>query len=114
MIWLDTFGDLIGNTDRHFGNLSFFAEEAREPKLTLAPVYDMLPMILAPAGTQLVERSFAPRSPTASNLHLWHEVAEHALGYWSDLGKAKELSAGFRRVSREFREKLVRVVDKHP
>jgi hypothetical protein len=24
MVWLDTFGDLIGNTDRHFGNFSFF------------------------------------------------------------------------------------------
>ena len=27
---LDTFGDLIGNTDRHFGNLCFFADEARQ------------------------------------------------------------------------------------
>lgn len=113
MIWLDTFGDLIGNTDRHFGNVSFFAEEAKEPKLTLAPVYDMLPMILAPAGLQLVERSFTPRPPTALNLHLWHEVANHALEYWSDLVKAKELSADFRRSSLEHRDKVARARDRH-
>jgi hypothetical protein len=113
MIWLDTFGDLIGNTDRHFGNLSFFAEEGREPKLTLAPVYDMLPMILAPAALQLVERPFTPRPPTALNLHLWHEVANHALEYWSALGKAKGLSAGFRAVSLEHRDKVARVMDNH-
>ena len=79
MVWLDTFGDLIGNTDRHFGNFCFFAEEARKLTLTPTPVYDMLPMVFAPTGANLVERQFAPRPPTALNLHLWHEVANHAL-----------------------------------
>ncbi len=44
--WLDTFGQLIGNTDRHFGNLSFFVGE--DGTMRLAPVYDMQPMIFAP------------------------------------------------------------------
>ncbi len=85
MIWLDTFGDLIGNTDRHFGNFCFYADEARQLALTPTPVYDMLPMVFAPMDANLVERQFAPGPPTALNLHLWHEVANHALKYWSCL-----------------------------
>jgi hypothetical protein len=40
------FGRLIGNSDMHFGNLSFFFSPGRG--LTLAPLYDMLPMEYAP------------------------------------------------------------------
>ena len=111
MVWLDTFGDLIGNTDRHFGNLSFFVEEGRELALTLtlAPVYDMLPMVFSPAGGNLVERPFAPRSPTALNLHLWHEAAKHALNYWSRLCEEERLSVGFRRIATACRDTLSRL-----
>jgi hypothetical protein len=50
------FGQLIANTDMHEGNLSF------RPGLTLAPVYDMLPISYAPLrGIELPARQFAPR-----------------------------------------------------
>ena len=111
MIWLDTFGDLIGNTDRHFGNFSFFAEEARVLVLTPTPVYDMLPMVFAPTDANLVERQFAPGPPTAMNLHLWHEVANHALKYWSRLCEEAELSVGFRRIATGCRDTLARLID---
>jgi hypothetical protein len=111
IVWLDTFGDLIGNTDRHFGNLSFFAEEARELTLTLTPVYDMLPMLFAPKDANLVERQFAPGPPTALNLHLWHEVAGHALRYWSRLSKERGLSVAFRRISKGCKDTLARLID---
>ena len=111
LIWLDTFGDLIGNTDRHFGNVTFFAEEAREPTLTLAPVYDMLPMVFAPAGANLIERNFVARPPTALNLHLWNDVAIDALKYWSSLAEEEQLSSNFRQISKECRETLARLVD---
>jgi hypothetical protein len=110
MIWLDTFGDLIGNTDRHFGNFCFFADEARQLTLTPTPVYDMLPMIFAPTGANVVERQFAPRPPTALNLHLWHEATNHALKYWSRLGEADGLSAGFRRIATGCRDTLARCI----
>jgi hypothetical protein len=44
------FGRLIGNTDMHSGNLSFYVEMDTVAKgpVTLAPVYDMLPMIWRP------------------------------------------------------------------
>ena len=46
-----TFGSLIANTDRHFGNLGFF--DNYDGKFRLAPVYDMLPMMFAPSTTRL-------------------------------------------------------------
>ncbi len=42
------FGQLIGNTDMHFGNLGFFADSIEKPKFQLAPIYDMLPMMWRP------------------------------------------------------------------
>ncbi len=113
MVWLDTFGDLIGNTDRHFGNFSFFAEEARKLSLTPTPVYDTLPMVFAPTDANLVDRPFAPGPPTALNLHLWHEVADHALKYWSRLGEAVGLSAEFRLLVARCRDTVAQLIDDH-
>jgi hypothetical protein len=101
MRWLDTFGQLIGNTDQHFGNLSFFVEESADfvkevVKLRLAPVYDMLPMVFAPRGTTVVEVRFEPRPPTAHNLDVWHHAARCALAYWNQLVDSAELSDEFR------------------
>jgi hypothetical protein len=65
MAWLDVFGQLIANPDRHFGNISFFVEHGR---FRLAPVYDMLPMLFAPAESVVVDRRFhaGPRPRTRS------------------------------------------------
>ena len=114
LVWLDTFGDLIGNTDRHFGNVSFFAEEARELTLTTTPVYDMLPMAFAPNDTTLVDRPFAPRPPTAWSLHLWDEAAKHAIRYWDRLCEEDGLGAGFRKICTGCRDTLARLVAERP
>ena len=111
LVWLDTFGDLIGNTDRHFGNFSFFTEEARELALTPTPVYDMLPMVFAPVDANLVERQFAPHPPTALNLRVWHEVANHTRKYWSRLCEENGLSVGFRRIATGCRDTLAWLID---
>jgi hypothetical protein len=111
VIWLDAFGDLIGNTDRHFGNLSFFTEEAGNLSLTPTPAYDMLPMVFAPTGPHLVERRFTPRPPTALNHRIWREVATHALRYWARLGDEGALSDGFRRIAAECHDTLARLID---
>jgi hypothetical protein len=109
MRWLDTFGQLIGNTDRHFGNLSFFVEDPgffvkETGRLRLAPVYDMLPMVFAPDGASVVERPFVPRPPAADNLDVWLDAARWAVAYWSRLSDAVELSG-------EFRERCARCRD---
>jgi hypothetical protein len=102
MRWLDTFGQLTGNTDRHFGNLSFFVEE--DGRFRLAPVYDMLPMIFAPEGTDLIERRFEPAPPTADNLDVWPHAARCAVTYWGRLGASDELSSEFRQMALRCRD----------
>ncbi|MGL5003206.1 MAG: HipA domain-containing protein, partial [Casimicrobium sp.] len=50
---LYAFGQLIGNTDMHFGNLGVVVESPQEiakGRFTLAPCYDMLPMRFAPGA----------------------------------------------------------------
>ena len=67
--WIERFGQLIANTDRHLGNVSFFARGARV--LELAPVYDMVPMLYAPVQGHLPEREFVPPIPTADDAPIW-------------------------------------------
>lgn len=110
MVWLDTFGDLIGNTDRHFGNYGFFAEESSKLALAPAPVYDMLPMLFAPTAANVAVRTFAPRPPNALNMHLWREAADTAMRYWSRLREAEGLGAGFRNIAAECRDILARII----
>ena len=53
------FGQFIGNSDMHFGNLSFFVDDVERPALALAPVYDMLPMMWRP-GVNIGELNVLP------------------------------------------------------
>ncbi len=67
ILLLEAFGRLIHNNDRHFGNLSFFWQPGEsELKLRLTPIYDMLPMRLAPAANGMVSdaplEAVVPRS----------------------------------------------------
>jgi len=109
--WLDVFGQLIGNTDRHFGNISFFADDNR--RFRLAPAYDMLPMVFAPVGADVIERPFEPAPPTADTLEVWADAARHALSYWSQLAESAELSAGFRERSLRCHEAVARLAASH-
>lgn len=103
---LDAFAELIGNTDRHFGNVSLF--DGQEGPFTLAPVYDMLPMLFAPADGQLVERPFLPSGARADTLEAWPRAHALALGYWARLADEARLSEEFRRRARECREIVAR------
>lgn len=91
---LDTFGSLIANSDRHFGNITLF--DRYEGQFELAPVYDMLPMLFAPHEGQLVERRFEPAGPTAATLMVWPQARELAEFYWARLREDPRLSDDFR------------------
>lgn len=85
------FGQLIANTDMHEGNLSF------RPGLTLAPVYDMLPMAYAPLrGIELPVRQFAPRLPLPAESETWQQAARAAVLFWETAGADLRISAAFR------------------
>lgn len=86
MLW--AFGQLIANTDMHFGNLSVLNKSGRP--YSLAPVYDMLPMYYAPSSAgdvpQYSERTILTNSEVKQEhwqlahglaLSLWQQVLEH-------------------------------------
>lgn len=98
--WLDTFGQLIGNNDRHFGNLTLFADGEGRGRVTLAPIYDMLPMMFAPVGPTLVERAYQPAPPSSENLDVWPEAAALAQRYWRSLSATRDLQTGLRERAR--------------
>jgi HipA-like C-terminal domain len=90
-----TFGGLIANTDRHFGNLGML--DRYDGRFRLAPVYDMLPMLFAPQNDEIVARQFVPADPTADTIAAYRRARELAESYWRLISQDS-------RVSREFRE----------
>lgn len=87
------FGRLIANTDMHDGNLAF------RPGLTLAPVYDMLPMLYAPMrGGEVPEKSFSPDLPFPNESEAWKRAAQAAMEFWHACSQHTLISADFRAV----------------
>ncbi|HYO51366.1 type II toxin-antitoxin system HipA family toxin YjjJ [Archangium sp.] len=110
--WLDVFGQLIGNTDRHFGNVSFL--EGAEGTLRLAPAYDMLPMLFAPSGTTVVDRPFEPAPPTADTLDVWPDAARSAHAFWTRVVDCTALGGDFRALARQCRNALEALRERVP
>ncbi len=81
IVLLDRFGALIGNTDRHHGNLSFFFEDGRLG--ALCPVYDMLPMGLAPIGMEARPPRLVLPQPDADAPKLWQQATALARTFWA-------------------------------
>jgi hypothetical protein len=98
-LWLETFSQLIANTDRHFGNLSFFARGARI--LSLAPAYDISPMLYTPVASQLIERNFDPPPPEARLGKAYGNVCQAAMTFWRRVAEDQRISAGFRAISEQ-------------
>jgi HipA-like C-terminal domain len=93
---LDAFGALIANTDRHFGNITLFDDY--DGPFTLAPVYDMLPMLFAPQNDQIVPRVFEPPAPRSAWLPVWSRARSLAESYWQRLVDEPALSEEFRQL----------------
>jgi hypothetical protein len=78
--WLDAFGALIANTDRHPYNVVFYADGAT---LRLAPAFDQVSMLYAPtADGQMPPRTFAPPYATADTLEVWDDARAAAREFW--------------------------------
>jgi DNA-binding transcriptional ArsR family regulator len=99
---LDAFGELIANTDRHFGNVTLF--DQHQGRFELAPVYDMLPMLFAPQQDFLIERTFIPLRPKAASLGAWRAARALALTFWDQLTTEMRLSPQFRQIATACRE----------
>ncbi len=93
---LECFGRLIANTDRHPGNLSFFWELGSSGA-SLAPVYDMLPMLYAPSGGgEEIRREFSMPTFDHTLLSAWKEMTPWAIRYWERIQATPALSSAFR------------------
>ena len=92
---LEAFGRLIGNSDRHYGNVSLLLEQGQ---WRLAPAYDMLPMVYAPVGGELVPRDFAAGSikPTTETLRVWPRAQAMARDFWAAVAQEADISEAFR------------------
>lgn len=97
MRMLASFGALIANTDRHFGNLAFF--DRYDGRFQLAPTYDMLPMLYAPEHDELIARTFEPPAPDAESLRSYGRARALAQGYWKNCARDERISQDFRRIA---------------
>jgi hypothetical protein len=80
LCWLDAFGALIANTDRHQYNILFFAEGSR---LRLAPAFDQVSMLYAPTGDgQVPPREFMLPHAAANTLDVWESARDAAREFW--------------------------------
>lgn len=97
---LEAYGVLIANTDRHYGNISLLLQD---DDWVLAPAYDMLPMLYAPVGGELVQRNFKerPLQPTAATLPEWPQALALATRFWAAASADARISRGFRDIAAE-------------
>jgi HipA-like C-terminal domain len=88
--WLDAFGALIANTDRHQYNILFFPESSQ---LRLAPAFDQVSMLYAPTGDgQVPPRDFALPHATANTLDVWEDASGAAREFWEQGSQDMRLS----------------------
>ena len=92
---LDAYGRLIGNTDRHYGNISLVLVE---DDWHLSPTYDMLPMLYMPIAGEVVAQELAVQKmvPTANTLDVWSQAQALALAFWQAVVQDERISGGFR------------------
>jgi HipA-like C-terminal domain len=101
---LRDFGRLIGNTDMHFGNLSLRLDDVAHtdaPQFSLAPVYDMLPMLWRPSEfrDELGYMPFTvPQAPLGS-AQTWPHAVHLAREFWGALAASQNVSASLRSVA---------------
>jgi hypothetical protein len=102
---LYAFGRLIGNSDMHGGNLSFFHAGAKP--LSLTPVYDMLPMLFAPRASGLIPQECPEvRLTTPPALRYWQEMLPLAQRYWQRVAGAPQPDATFAQVAERCLQRL--------
>lgn len=105
---LHSFGELIGNSDMHFGNLSFWLDDTLP--FRPAPAYDMLPMLWAPnAQGEIAERTLAPRPPLPGVLGEWREAADWAGEFWRRVAGDATISREFRATARQSGDLVARM-----
>lgn len=89
------FSELIGNTDRHFENISLFVDDRGRP-MGVAPAYDVLPMRYAPIGGG-IDPDLLPVQPKLGSIggspDLWRTAFDAAAVFWHSVAEARDVPA---------------------
>ena len=116
---LAAFSELIGNTDRHFENISLLIDDNGEYQ-GIAPAYDILPMRYAPIGGGM-DPELTPIEPKIGSIgpepEVWERAARAADRFWLSAQtekltvplppEMKRLAAQNRKVARAFAAPLL-------
>lgn len=96
--WLWWFGNLIGNDDMHYGNISLFSNGSGS--FELAPCYDMLPMRYRPSNSgELVPREPNPSPPPPQALDVWRRASLASANFWQSVKDRTEVSQDFKNIA---------------
>ena len=104
------FGHLIGNTDMHSGNLSLrvFVPDLRQRRfsgrLSLAPIYDMLPMRWRPNPEMGGAADYSPFEPHLLNIA--GTAYAPAMQFWEQLAQWTVVSKALRTVAADMAARL--------
>lgn len=102
--WLALFSDLIGNSNQHFGNVSFLPHG--QNNFILAPIYGIRPTIYEPLAGEIPARLFTPpplRHETGAELA---NARNAAILFWKSAAIDERISEGFRQICFENCEML--------
>ena len=95
--WLDAFGMLIANTDRHPYNVVFFADK---PTLRIAPAFDQTSSLYSPTDDgQVPPRVFTPPHATGDTLEVWDEARTAGREFWQKAADDARVSDDVRRAA---------------
>jgi hypothetical protein len=93
------FGNLIGNTDMHYGNVSLYL--SKNQPLELAPAYDMLPMLYRPdIEGRLPMQTISPKPPPPESISIWSRANDLANKFWFSLSESSEVTSEFQGIAR--------------
>lgn len=98
--FLEAFGRLVGNTDRHYGNISLLIENGH---WRLSPAYDVLPTLYAAINGELPARDLeaSAAAPTVETLEEWPGARQWATVFWRAVAADTRITAAFRAVARK-------------
>lgn len=98
---MTAFSELIGNSDRHFENLSLMTDDRGRPG-EVSPAYDILPMMYAPVGGS-IEPPLRLVTPSFQSLgarpDVWEQAFQGAHAFWTAAAADPRLSAAMREIS---------------
>ena len=104
LYWLALFSDMIGNSNQHFGNISFLPHG--KDNYLLAPAYGVRPTIYEPLAGEVPARLFTPPSLRKEAGTEFADARQSAILFWKSAAIDERVSEGFRQICFENCEML--------